>query len=54
MKKSKQLIPSMWTSLVKHIRGISIKDIIDIGVILTDSDYPYILRLDSFLPSIIN
>ena len=41
MRKSKQFIPSMLTSLVKHIRNISIKDVIDVDVILTEINYPY-------------
>lgn len=41
MEKSKQLIPGMFTALVKHIRGLSIKDVINVDVILTEVNYPY-------------
>ncbi len=41
MQKSKQLIPGMLTSIVKHIRDLSIKDVINVDVILTEINYPY-------------
>ena len=41
MEKTKEHIPGMLTSLVKYIRELSIKDIINVDVILTDVTYPY-------------
>lgn len=41
MEKTKEHIPGMLTSLVKYIRALSIKDIINVDVILTEANYPY-------------